>query len=190
MKKIFRLSLFAAMALSASAQAQQQQQTAAQGATVPGDAYWPGAASTSVPAVPNSQSATVPGDAYWSGGATVGPSVSPNAVWADSPDQVSSESVFSKSEKGEADIPMMRANVIQEAAASFGAQAGMAARTRELNGAAHGKSFDYDRAFRFSDLMIEPGFLAPVVTEGRDAYVQPNSREVRVADRIYRISMR
>ena len=156
-------------------------------APVAGDAYWSGGTGQSAAAIPNTAPA-VAGDGYW-GQSTVGPSVSPNAVWADSPDQISSDAVFSNSKNGEDDIPMVRASLIQEAAAAFGAQAGMAARTRELNSASNTRTVDYDRAFRFSDLMIEPGFLAPVVTEGRDAYVQPNSREVRVADRIYRIEI-
>jgi defect-in-organelle-trafficking protein DotC len=156
-------------------------------APVAGDAYWSGGTGQSAPAIPNT-SAPVAGDGYWSQ-STVGPSVSPNAIWADSPDQISSDAVFSNSKNGEDEIPMVRASLIQEAAAAFGAQAGMASRTRELNNASNTRTVDYDRAFRFSDLMIEPGFLAPVVTEGRDAYVQPNSREVRVADRIYRIEI-
>lgn len=154
---------------------------------VPGDAYWSGGTGQAAPAVPNT-SPEVAGDAYWSQ-STVGPSVSPTAIWADSPDQLTSDAVFSSSANGEDDIPLARATLIQEAAAAFGAQAGMAARTRELNGAANARAMDYDRAFRFADLMIQPGFMAPVVTEGRDAYVQPNSREVRVADRIYRIEI-
>lgn len=181
--KALYTSIFLALFATSAAHAQQAPASAA---SVPGDAYWSGA---SAPAVPVASKGVVPGDAYWAGGGTVGPSVSPNAVWADSPDQVSADSVFSGSENGESDIPLARANLIQEAAAAFGAQAGMAARTRELNGAAQSRGHDYDRAFRFADLMIEPGFLAPVVTEGRDAYVQPNSREVRVADRIYRIEI-
>lgn len=154
---------------------------------VAGDAYWTGGTGQSVAPLPNA-SAPIPGDGYWSQ-STVGPSVSPNAIWANSPDQISSDAVFSNSKNGEDDIPMARASLIQEAAAAFGAQAGMASRTRELNSASNTRTVDYDRAFRFADLMIEPGFLAPVVTEGRDAYVQPNSREVRVADRIYRIEI-
>lgn len=154
---------------------------------VPGDAYWSGAGAQSSETLPNTQP-TVAGDGYWSQN-TVGPSVSPGAVWADSPDQINADAVFSSSNNGEDDIPLARATLIQEAAAAFGAQAGMAARTRELNNAATLRTQDYDRAFRFADLMIQPGFMAPVVTEGRDAYVQPNSREVRVADRIYRIEI-
>lgn len=188
MKKAIRSSLFLALLVSGVSQAQQA--PAPQASSVPGDAYWAGgqAAPATLPP-PAASGEAVPGDAYWSGASTVGPTVSPSATWADSADEVSADSVFSGTENGVADIPLMRANVIQEAAAAFGAQAGMAARTRELNNAAKGKTTDYDRAFRFADLMIEPGFLAPVVTEGRDAYVQPNSREVRVADRIYRIEI-
>lgn len=193
--KAFRTSLFLALFAAGATHAQQAApapNTPSQ-ATVAGDAYWTsGGASSAQSPQSASLSAggnTVAGDAYWSGGGTVGPSVSPNAIWADSPDQVSAKSVFSDTNTGESDIPLARANLIQEAAAAFGAQAGMASRTRELNTAAQSHSYDYDRAFRFSDLMIEPGFMAPVVTEGRDAYVQPNSREVRVADRIYRIEI-
>lgn len=189
MKKAFRFSMFLALLASGFAQAQQMPPAPAAAATVPGDAYWPGGQTTPTLPASNPAATSVPGDAYWSGGSTVGPTVSPAAVWADGPDEVSADSVFSGTENGVSEIPLMRANIIQEAAAAFGAQAGMAARTRELNNAAKGKTVDYDRAFRFADLMIKPGFMAPVVTEGRDAYEQPNSREVRVADRIYRIEI-
>ena len=156
---------------------------------MPGDAYWTSGATgmpTSTSLGAHLAPGTIPGDAYWPG-ATVGPSISPDTVWATSADDVSSGSVFSGSASGESNIPLARANLIQEAAVAFGAQAGMAARTRALNNAVQINAASYDRVFRFSDLMIEPGFLAPVVSEGRDAYTQPNSREVRVADRIYRI---
>lgn len=158
---------------------------------VAGDAYWSGGLDQTAQQVtlPN-QSPQVAGDSYWNAGSTVGPTVSSRAAYANSASDVTSGSVFNDSESGESDIPLARASLIQEAAVSFGAQAGMAARTRQLNDAVQGNSSVYDKTFRFSDLMIEPGFLAPVVTEGRDAYQQNNSREVRVADRIYRIEIR
>lgn len=190
MKKITLLlpSLLLALAsMQATAQDQVGQPQVATPASIPGDAYWNGGTGAAAAAPAPSADSSIPGDAYWGG--TVGPSLSPNAIWAESPSQVNADAVFSNDPNGENEIPLVRANLIQEAAIAFGAQAGMASRTRELNNAASQRSFDYDRTFRFADLMIEPGFMAPVVTEGRDAYQQPNAREVRVADRIYRIEI-
>lgn len=80
-----------------------------------------------------------------------------------------------------------REKMIQVAAVSLGSQAGMAARTREIQQALMTRASEYDKTFNFSMLMLEPGFLPPVITEGFDAYSQPNDSEARAADCIFRI---
>lgn len=76
---------------------------------------------------------------------------------------------------------------IQMAAASLGSQAGFEARSREIRQSLVTRATEYDRAFDFSKLMLEPGFLPPVITEGRDAYNQESDNEARASDRVYRI---
>lgn len=174
-------------------------------APLPGDAYWPGqagqastgqaptgAATTSAAGAANS----VPGDAYWSGqGGSAGNVSSAEAAYGgasrtaipNSMDGVMADQVFEAVKNPENDIPWTRATVIQEAAAAYGAQAGMAARAQQLNQATIGRSGSYDRVFNFAAVMLEPGFLPPVISEGRDAYNQPSDDEVRAADRIYKI---
>lgn len=80
-----------------------------------------------------------------------------------------------------------RFDLIRSTAAALGAQAGNAARTREIQAALLSKASQYDRAFDFSKVMLEPGFLPPVISEGRDAYNQPSDDEARAADRIFKI---
>lgn len=174
MKAIALSLLAAALALAAAPSLHAQE-------AVPGDAYWPG--SQSGQPLPTT-SETVPGDEYWSSGASAGPSRAPipknmSGVMADE--------VFRAVNNPINSIPWARAHAIQEAAAAYGAQAGMASRGNDLNRAVAGRSRDYDRAFNFAVVMLEPGFLPPVISEGRHAYNQPNANEVRAADRIYKI---
>jgi defect-in-organelle-trafficking protein DotC len=85
------------------------------------------------------------------------------------------------------EVPPIRAEAIQSAAAAFGAQAGLASRADKINKALASKSTYYDKVFDFNALQLEPGFLPPVISEGRDAYNQPNDDEVRASDTIYKI---
>lgn len=121
------------------------------------------------------QSASVPGDAHWHQNAA------PSNL---SRDQIMSSSVGQWSQSA---VDSGRAQMIQMAAANLGSQAGMAARSQEIHQALLARASSYDRAFDFSKIMLEPGFLPPVITEGRDAYNQPNDNEARASDRIYRI---
>ena len=121
---------------------------------------------------------TAPADPYWELPSTVAPR------------DMSKEDVMSSGVSGwskTSDIDPGRSQMLQVAAASLGSQAGAAARSREIHAALMARATNYDRAFDFSRLMLEPGFLPPVITEGRDAYNQPSDNEARASDRIYRI---
>lgn len=119
----------------------------------------------------------VAGDEYWHSGNAAPKDLSRSEILSGN---VSSWSSDSQMDSG-------RLQMIQVAAASLGSQAGMAARTREIQAALLNRARDYDRVFDFSRLMLEPGFMPPVITEGRDAYHQPNDYEARASDRIYKI---
>lgn len=139
------------------------------------------AAAQNVPAGNNN----IPGDAYW--GNTGVDGMQPQAEPPRSIDEVMSSQVLSRKAKGVDEIPWVRAQTIQEAAAAYGAQAGQARRALEINQQLQLDSGRYDRVFNFRAVMLEPGFLPPVITEGRDAYNQPSDFQVRAADRIYKI---
>ena len=132
---------------------------------------------TSPYATSNTPTGVVAGDAaYWSGA---------NAAPRDlSRSQIFSSSVQSWTDSG---VDSGRLQSIQVAAASLGSQAGLAARSKEIRQALLSRASSYDRAFNFSHLMLEPGFLPPVITEGRDAYHQENDNEARASDRIFKI---
>ena len=81
--------------------------------------------------------------------------------------------------------------MLQSAARAFGTQAGFASGgaviNRKLDSYNGSKSRILDQTYDFKKVQLEKGFLPPVITEGRDAYNQPNSNEVRAADVIYKI---
>jgi defect-in-organelle-trafficking protein DotC len=156
-----------------------------QGTAVPGDAYWSGGSQNAPALATPSAGASVPGDAYWSGSGQ--PGAAGRGVIPTSVQGVMADEVFRATQSPANSIPWARATAIQEAAAAYGAQAGMAARASAINNAATSRSNEYNRAFNFASVMLEPGFLPPVISEGRDAYNQPNDNEVRAADRIYKI---
>lgn len=144
-----------------------------------------GAQEASLPAPASAPtSGVLPGDAYW--GNTGTDPLQPMANPPQSLQDVLSDRVLRQDRQAD-EVPWVRAQAIQAAAAAFGAQAGMADRARDINADLRRDSARYDRVFNFAAVMLEPGFLPPVISEGRDAYNQPSDFEVRAADRIYKI---
>ena len=117
----------------------------------------------------------VPGDQHWSQNAA------PSNLTRD---QILSSNVGTWSK---VQVDDGRVESIQVAAVSLGSQAGMAARAREIEYALMNRANQYDKAFNFSAIMLEPGFLPPVITQGIDAYNQPNDNEARASDCVFRI---
>lgn len=128
----------------------------------------------------------VPGDAYWTNPVAGMGDLASLPAGPSSPEDVLADAVL-KQDANPSGIPPLRAQQIQEAAAAYGAQAGADARAKDINRIVQERAARYDRAFNFAALMLEPGFLPPVISEGRDAYNQPSADEVRAADRLYRI---
>lgn len=126
----------------------------------------------------------VQGDSYW-GNTGVDP-VLPMLNPPTSVDGVLSNSILREVKKKD-EISFVRAQSIQEGAAAFGAQAGMNARSTQLNMELKRNAGNYDRVFNFSSVMLEPGFLPPVISEGRDAISQTSDFVVRASDRVYKI---
>lgn len=87
----------------------------------------------------------------------------------------------------ESKINSVRAEMLQNAAMAFGTQAGLANAGAYINRKLETKSGILDSTYDFRKIQLEPGFLPPVITEGRDAYNQPAEDEVRAADTIYKI---
>lgn len=153
----------------------------------------PGMTPSTVPGSPQanglvSKNNRLPGDAYWPSQSYGGTPNAPASVSApNSVDGVMADAVLRDRKEAGGQIPEVRAQALTDAASAYGVQAGMANRANELNAEIRARASKYDRAFSFAALMLEPGFLPPVISEGRDAYNQPSSNEVRAADRIYRI---
>lgn len=90
----------------------------------------------------------------------------------------------------ESKINSIRLEMLQQAALSFGTQAGLAKGGLIINKALdqfNGNDKKLDKVYDFEKIQLEPGFLPPVITEGRNAYNQPSADEVRAADTIYKI---
>lgn len=105
---------------------------------------------------------------------------------ADSVEDVQSQSL--RHQVGEPPtVAGIRAQALQEQALEFGAQAGLASRSRKIQSTIDSRAQQYNRAFRFDVAMLEPGLLPPVINEGRDAYEQTGDTKVRTASRIYTI---
>lgn len=134
------------------------------------------------PVQPATSPDAVPGDAaYWNTGITGTSIVAPSSLTRS---QITSDSVSGWARNS---MDEGRLSEVRNAAASLGAQAGLADRIRQIQSALMNRATQYDRAYDFSRLMIEPGLLPPVITEGRDAYHQENDNEARAADRVFRI---
>lgn len=107
-----------------------------------------------------------------------------------------------------AEVPTIRAQAIQEAAASLGARAGLAKGLSDLDGALKRQVVIMDSSYNFTALALsvpmKPGLpatgpnphtgngeyamvLPPVIVEGRDSDSFPNEDEMRIADRVYKI---
>lgn len=127
----------------------------------------------------------VAGDVYWN--STGSPPVYPSAGTTWSQSDIQADRLNSPATAEKASVPRIRAEAIQEAAASFGTQAGLAHVAQQINAALQARSTYYDQAFNFDAVELEPGFIPPVISEGRNAYNQPNANEVRAADTIYKI---
>jgi defect-in-organelle-trafficking protein DotC len=135
---------------------------------------------------PASSSTHVPGDAYWNMSSGPEPTASSPVLTRD---QVLSAGIIKEQGQPTTSVPWVRAQAIQAAAAAYGSQAGNRYRASEIQKMLAARSSQYDRTFDFSAVMLEQGFLPPVITEGRDAYNQPNSFEARAADRIFKIEL-
>jgi defect-in-organelle-trafficking protein DotC len=146
------------------------------------------AADPPAPVLPKAgQKSAIPGDAYWK---SASGSQMPGTLGTLPPptvDGVLSDSLLHDRKAAKQEVPLARASAIQDAAVAYGVQAGMANRAYQINQVLESRGSQYDRVFNFSAVMLEPGFLPPVISEGRNAYNQPSSMVVRAADRLYKI---
>lgn len=180
MNKIYRSALMSALALSLAACASTGQLGAQASATPDNSLY--GLADRNAASVPGRMGDNVAGDAdYWNSGITGTSITAPSSLTRS---QITSDAVSGWARNS---MDQGRLSEVRNAAAALGAQAGLADRTRQIQAALVSRGHQYDRAFDFSRLMIEPGLLPPVITEGRDAYHQENDTEARASDRIFRI---
>lgn len=109
-----------------------------------------------------------------------------------------------------AEVPTIRAEALQEAAASLGARAGLARKLHEIATALERQTMVLDKTYNFMSVALsvpmnpnEPAtepdpakngeyamVLPPVILEGRDSDALNGDDEMRIADRTYRIFSR
>lgn len=135
----------------------------------------------------------VAGDYYWGMGGVGGYDVGDiNKTEYNLSNIMSNELPKTLEEREQSKVNQMRYNQIQTAAFTFGAQAGLANGSKIINKKVeefNGKDNKLDVVYDFSKLLLEPGLVPPVISEGRDAYNQPSENEVRAADKIYKIEV-
>lgn len=130
------------------------------------------------PAVSANQYAS--GDqAYWSSDSTA------NAA----PSDLSQSSIMASGLKDWTTAPQDSARLkqIEMAAATLGSQVGLHARAQQIQDALIARATSYDKSFNFSAVMLEPGFLPPVITEARDTYRQEDDNSARASDMVFKI---
>jgi defect-in-organelle-trafficking protein DotC len=109
---------------------------------------------------------------------------------------------------GVAEVPTIRAQAVQEAAASLGARAGLARGLSDIDASLRKQMATMDASYNFSALALSVPMraglpatypaprtgngeyamiLPPVIVEGRDSDSFPNEDEMRIADRVYKI---
>jgi defect in organelle trafficking protein DotC len=81
----------------------------------------------------------------------------------------------------------MRYQMLQEEALRLGAQAGLAARARVINGQLENNSKYLNQVFNFQLLLLPHNVLPPVLVEGRQALTLADDVTIRLADRVYSI---
>ncbi len=84
-------------------------------------------------------------------------------------------------------VNAMRATAVKQAALSLGAQAGLAARSKQLNLTLNQDASNLDRIFNFRALMLDDNVLPPVLTQGDDPINEPDPNSLRLADKVYAI---
>lgn len=98
-----------------------------------------------------------------------------------------SSQLDAKNIKNKEDVSEIRKEAIKEVAGSLGASSGLNYRMNELRKEVNFKSIDLDKIYDFSQMTIDNGVLAPVLTEGLSNYAQNSEDQVRIADKMYKI---
>lgn len=81
----------------------------------------------------------------------------------------------------------VRRTAVQEAALSFGAQAGLAWRSQKINKSLLRETASLNKIFDFNALILKNNVLPPVLVEGDYALNLDNYRAVRLSDKVYKI---
>lgn len=94
-------------------------------------------------------------------------------------------------ESAENSVSQVRREMLQSTAVALGTQAGLANGNTLINRVVeeyHNKN-NLDSVYKFSAIMLEPGFLPPVISLSTNAYQQHGDNEVRAAGKIYKIEI-
>lgn len=98
--------------------------------------------------------------------------------------QLSSNTVV----KEDGGVNMIRQAALKETALSFGAQAGLAWRSKRINLIINDYTKNLDRIFNFNGLLLKHHVLPPVLSEAKDTLNLSDDTTLRIADHRYRIT--
>ena len=98
--------------------------------------------------------------------------------------QLSSNTVV----KDDGGVNMIRQAALKETALSFGAQAGLAWRSKQINLMIGDHTKDLDRIFNFNGLLLKHHVLPPVLNEAKDTLNLADNTTLRIAGHRYKIT--
>jgi len=81
----------------------------------------------------------------------------------------------------------IRRSAVQEAAMTTSAQAGLAARTKEINAILAKHAANLDHVYNFNALLLNHNILPPVLAQAESTLKLDDNQTLRIADRTYRI---
>ncbi len=84
-------------------------------------------------------------------------------------------------------IGNIRLQAIKETALSFGAQAALAYRSKQINQVLKGNTYQLDRTYNFRELLLNHNVLPPVLTQGNQLLNLASPDSIRIADKTYKI---
>lgn len=85
-------------------------------------------------------------------------------------------------------VNSIRQQGLQETALSIGAQAGLAARAKQINSMLSANASNLDRIFNFNQMMLDHNVLPPVLVESDQSLNLADNNTIRIAEHTYQIA--
>ena len=101
--------------------------------------------------------------------------------------QLESLNAYNAPSSSSSDISNIRLQAIKETATSLGAQAGLAAKSQQINKVLDKNTAQLDRIFNFNALLLNHNVLPPVLEQSNQLLNLDGPNAIRIADKTYKI---